>query len=56
MIDTILEFTENSSFDSFSQDRKTQFAVIRAFEILGEAAKKIPHKSWIFWSRYSNGV
>ena len=42
MIDTIQEFTDNSSFDSFSQDRKTQFAVIRTFEILGEVAKKDP--------------
>ena len=30
------------SWDEFSQDQKTIYAVVRAFEIIGEAAKKIP--------------
>lgn len=30
------------SFEEFSEDDKTVFAVIRALEIVGEAAKKIP--------------
>jgi len=42
MIDQILEFISDLSYDSFLGDKKTQFAVIRAFEVMGEAAKKIP--------------
>ncbi|PWR71907.1 DUF86 domain-containing protein [Methanospirillum stamsii] len=42
MIELILSFTENVSYFEFSEDKKTQFAVIRAFEVMGEAAKKIP--------------
>ena len=38
----ILEFTEDISFDSFSKDLKTRYAVIRCFEVMGEAAKRIP--------------
>jgi uncharacterized protein with HEPN domain len=30
------------NYDQFSEDDKTTFAVIRAIEIIGEAAKKIP--------------
>jgi len=30
------------SFDEFSKDEKTQFALIRVIEIIGEASKKIP--------------
>lgn len=37
-----VEFTEGISFNSFMKDEKTQFAVIRAIEIVGEASKKIP--------------
>lgn len=36
------QFVEGMSFDQFSADDKTIFAVIRALEIVGEAAKKIP--------------
>ncbi|HYU32034.1 MAG TPA: DUF86 domain-containing protein [Thermoanaerobaculia bacterium] len=35
-------FVEGMSFDEFSSDDKTVFAVVRALEIVGEAAKKIP--------------
>ena len=31
-------------FESFQKDKKTQYAVIRALEIIGEAAKKIPNE------------
>lgn len=34
-------FVEGMSFPDFEQDIKTQFAVIRSIEIIGEAAKKI---------------
>jgi uncharacterized protein with HEPN domain len=36
------EFIIGLSADSFYQDEKTVFAVIRALEVVGEAAKKIP--------------
>ena len=37
-----LRFTEGLSFDVFQSDDRTSFAVIRALEILGEAAKNVP--------------
>jgi len=37
-----VEFTEGLSFEEFVADDRTTFAVIRAFEILGEAAKNVP--------------
>jgi uncharacterized protein with HEPN domain len=37
----ILEYTNNLSFDEFSKDSKTIDAVIRNFEIIGEAAKPV---------------
>ena len=36
-------------FEAFAKDDKTSFAVIRALEIIGEAARKIPKS---FRSRY----
>ena len=36
------QFVEGMSFDQFSKDDKTIYAVIRALEIIGEAAKRIP--------------
>jgi uncharacterized protein with HEPN domain len=38
----IIEFTKNLDSISFSADKKTLYAVIRALEIIGEATKKIP--------------
>ena len=35
-------FVADMSFEEFSKDEKTVFAVIRAIEIIGEAVKKIP--------------
>jgi uncharacterized protein with HEPN domain len=35
-------FTAGLDFESFFRDDKTTFAVIRALEIIGEAARKIP--------------
>ncbi len=40
----ILEFVKGVSFDEFCSDRKTYSAVIREFEIIGEAAGKLPDK------------
>lgn len=38
----VSEFTKNMTWEEFVQDQKTMYAVVRAFEIIGEAAKKIP--------------
>jgi uncharacterized protein with HEPN domain len=38
----IEKFISGQSYDDFAHDEKSQFAVIRAFEIIGEASKKIP--------------
>ena len=35
-------FTKGMKFETFEKDAKTTFAVIRAFEIMGEAVKRIP--------------
>jgi len=37
-----IQFVEGMEFEQFSQDEKTVYAVVRALEIVGEAAKKIP--------------
>ena len=41
-IEKIELFTEGMDFEQFKNDDKTTYAVIRAFEIIGEAAKEIP--------------
>lgn len=38
----ILEFVDGITFKQFSNDRKTSSAVIREFEVIGEAIGKIP--------------
>jgi uncharacterized protein with HEPN domain len=38
----ILEYTSNLTFDDFTKDRKTIDAVIRNFEIIREAANRLP--------------
>lgn len=38
----IQEFVKDVDFDLFQDDEKTSSAVIRKFEIIGEAAKNIP--------------
>jgi uncharacterized protein with HEPN domain len=40
----ILEFVKGLSFEEFCSDRKTSSAVIREFEVIGEAAGKLPDK------------
>jgi len=42
MLTDIQKFTYGISFEEFQYDRKTIYAVVRAFEVLGEAAKHIP--------------
>ncbi|MBI5142701.1 MAG: DUF86 domain-containing protein [Nitrospirae bacterium] len=36
------QFVEGMDFDSFAADDKTVYALIRALEVIGEAAKRIP--------------
>jgi len=38
------EFISKISFEEFEQDEKTQYALIRTIEIIGEASKKIPNE------------
>lgn len=41
-IKKVERFTKGMEFKEFAEDDKTAFAVIRAFEIIGEAARNIP--------------
>ncbi len=41
-LEKINDFTADLDFENFAKDYKTAFAVIRALEIIGEAARKIP--------------
>jgi len=41
-IESIEEFVEGMSFKEFKDDDKTSSAVLRKFEIIGEATKQIP--------------
>jgi len=40
--EAIESFVEGQSFEDFKKDDKTSSAVIRKFEIIGEAAKQVP--------------
>ncbi|HEU4342077.1 MAG TPA: DUF86 domain-containing protein [Candidatus Binatia bacterium] len=37
-----VQFIEGMSYETFANDDKTQYAVVRALTVIGEAAKKIP--------------
>lgn len=37
-----ISFINEMSYEDFSKDEKTQFALIRIIEVIGEASKKIP--------------
>ena len=41
-IDRIEQYTKDMSFDAFSKDQKSIDAVARNFEIIGEAANRLP--------------
>lgn len=40
----IFEYTAGMTMHEFIEDRKTRDAVVRNFEVLGEAAKRIPEE------------
>ena len=46
----INEFVKGMSFETFSNDRKTSSAVIREFEIIGEAVGKLPDEIKLLYS------
>ncbi|HEX4366105.1 MAG TPA: HepT-like ribonuclease domain-containing protein [Rhodopila sp.] len=39
---SIFRFTDGMTLDSYLADEKTRFAVMRAYEILGEAVRHVP--------------
>jgi len=41
-IEKIESFTQDISFEAFAEDEMRVFAVVRALEIIGEAAKNVP--------------
>ena len=43
--DEALEFVDGMDFPAFSADRRTNLAVVRALEIIGEAARHIPART-----------
>ena len=43
-IEAIFEYIKDEDFNSFINDRKTYSAVIREFEIIGEATKHLPEE------------
>ncbi len=44
-----LSFVEDVDFTGFSEDRRTHFAVVRALEIVGEAANQMPDTAKERW-------
>lgn len=43
-IEAIVSYIDGMSYETFIHDRKTYSAVIREFEIIGEAAKHLPEE------------
>lgn len=43
-VDSIEEYTSELTYEAFVKDKKTVDAVVRNFEIIGEASKNIPEK------------
>ncbi len=43
-INHIEEFSRSLGYDELKKDDKTLYAIVRCFEIIGEAAKKIPQE------------
>ena len=43
-MDNAVAFVEDTSYDEFTRDTKAMYAVLRAIEVIGEAAKNIPNE------------
>jgi len=43
-VDSIEEYTRELTYEAFVKDKKTVDAVVRNFEVIGEATKHIPEK------------
>jgi uncharacterized protein with HEPN domain len=43
-IEAIRSFISGLSFESFRQDRRTAYAVVRALEIISEASRRLPEE------------
>ena len=41
-MDKAMDFVKNVSYEEFTRDDKTVFAVVRALEIIGEALQEYP--------------
>jgi len=41
-MESIEKFVEGMNFEEFQKDDKTSSAVVRKFEVMGEAAKRVP--------------
>lgn len=41
-VEKVAEFISGMTLEQFAQDDKTAFAVVRALEVIGEAAKAVP--------------
>jgi uncharacterized protein with HEPN domain len=41
-VEKIEEYTEELSFEEFEKDEKTIDAIVRNFEIIGEASRSVP--------------
>jgi uncharacterized protein with HEPN domain len=44
-LELIIEFTASMEREEFETEYKTQYAVVRALEIVGEATKRIPQEA-----------
>ncbi len=55
MMNKIDNFIQGMTFSEFANDEKTNFAVFRAIEIIGEAARNIPHPIITAYSGQNRG-
>ncbi len=44
-LDSLENFTKDHTYETFQQDKKTKFAVLRGLEIIGVAASRIPKET-----------
>jgi uncharacterized protein with HEPN domain len=61
---SIIGFVDGMSFDAYLADEKTRFAVMRGYEIMGEATKQLPQEvkeanadiPWIYIAAVRNRI